>query len=58
MLSSCYAKGDASTITGTRKPAQIEETAIAADWELDEWTVSQIEALLKQREEELAGLKA
>ena len=45
-----------SAITGTRKPSQIEETAIAGDWELDEWTLAQVDALLKQREEELAGL--
>ena len=47
-----------SAITGTRKPSQIEETAIAGDWELDDWTLAQIDALLKKRDEELAGLKA
>ncbi len=47
-----------SAITGTRKPEQIEETAVAGDWELDDWTLAQVDALLKQREEELAGLKA
>ena len=43
-----------SAITGTRKPEQIEETAAAGDWELDDWTLAQVDALLKQREEELA----
>ncbi|UCH62565.1 MAG: aldo/keto reductase [Fidelibacterota bacterium] len=47
-----------SAITGARKPKQIEETALAGDWELDDWTISQIEALLEKRDEELAGLKA
>lgn len=45
-----------SAITGTRKPEQIEETAAAIDWELDDWTVAQIEALLKKRGEELGSL--
>ena len=45
-----------SAITGARKPSQIEETAIAGDWELDDWTLAQIDALLEKREEELAGL--
>ena len=45
-----------SAITGTRKPEQIEETAAAGDWVLDDWTVAQIDALLKKREEELARL--
>ncbi len=45
-----------SAITGTRKPEQIEETAAATDWELDDWTVAQIEALLKKRGEELVSL--
>ncbi|MFB0516596.1 MAG: aldo/keto reductase [Candidatus Neomarinimicrobiota bacterium] len=45
-----------SAITGTRKPEQIEETAPAADCELDGWTLAQIDALLKKREEELRSL--
>jgi len=45
-----------SAITGTRKPEQVEETATAGDWELDDWTLAQIDALLNKREEELAGL--
>ncbi len=45
-----------SAITGTRKPEQIEETAAAGDWVLDDWTLAQIDALLKKREEELARL--
>ena len=47
-----------SAITGTRKPEQIEETAAAGDWELDDWTLAQIDALLKQRDEELAHLSS
>ncbi len=47
-----------SAITGTRKPEQIEETAMAGDWELDNWTLAQIDALLKQRDEELAHLSS
>jgi len=45
-----------SAITGTRKPGQIEETALAGDWKLDDWTVARIDAVLKKREEELAAL--
>ena len=45
-----------SAITGTRKPSQIEDTATAGDWELDDWTTAQIEALLAKREEELESL--
>ena len=45
-----------SAITGTRKPEQIEETVLAGDVELDEGTVSQINALLDMREEELERL--
>ena len=47
-----------SAITGTRKPGQIQETAAAAGWVLDEWTQEQIEALLNKRDEVLAGADA
>lgn len=43
-----------SAITGARKPGQIKETAMAAGWVLDEWTVQQIEALLNKRDKVLA----
>ena len=41
-----------------RRWAPIEETVLAGDVELDDWTLAQIDALLKKREEELAGLEA
>lgn len=45
-----------SAITGTRKPGQIQETAGAAGWVLDTWTLRQIGALLNKRDEEVAGV--
>ena len=47
-----------SAITGARKPGQIKETAMAAGWVLDEWTVQQIEALLNKRDKVLAEANA
>ena len=47
-----------SAITGARKPGQIKETAMAAGWVLDEWTVQQIEALLNKRDKMLAEANA
>jgi aryl-alcohol dehydrogenase-like predicted oxidoreductase len=44
-----------SAITGTRKPAQIEETAAAADHHLDGETLLRIEDILKKREEDIAA---
>ncbi len=46
-----------SAITGTRKPEQIQETAVAGDWDLDGETAIQIENLLAKRDEELERLK-
>jgi aryl-alcohol dehydrogenase-like predicted oxidoreductase len=42
-----------SAIVGARKPAQIEETAKAADWELSRDDIAQIDRLLKERERAL-----
>lgn len=47
-----------SAITGTRKPGQILETAEAANWSLDESTISEIEQILGRRDEMLASLTA
>jgi aryl-alcohol dehydrogenase-like predicted oxidoreductase len=44
-----------SAITGTRKPAQIEETAAAADHSLDGETSLRIEDILKKREENITA---
>ncbi|MFC1618504.1 aldo/keto reductase [Candidatus Neomarinimicrobiota bacterium] len=44
-----------SAITGTRKPAQIEETAAAADHPLDGETLLRIEDILKKRQEDIAA---
>lgn len=38
-----------SAIVGARRPAQIEQIAPAADWQLDERTVQEIDALLEER---------
>jgi aryl-alcohol dehydrogenase-like predicted oxidoreductase len=42
-----------SAITGTRKPAQIEETALAGSVDLDDEILTDIESLLEEREERL-----
>jgi aryl-alcohol dehydrogenase-like predicted oxidoreductase len=43
-----------SAIVGARKPAQIEETAKAADWELSPEDIAEIERLLSERKEALS----
>lgn len=45
-----------SAITGTRKPAQIEETAKAAEYIPDDEVLARIEDVLKKRQAELAAL--
>jgi aryl-alcohol dehydrogenase-like predicted oxidoreductase len=45
-----------SAITGTRKPAQIKETAAAADYLLDGETLKRVENILKKRQEDIAAL--
>ncbi len=45
-----------SAITGTRKPAQIDETAKAADWRLDEGVIDEITGILTDRDEQIAQL--
>lgn len=45
-----------SAITGTRKPAQIEETAVAAEHFLDDETLVRIENILKKHQEDIAAL--
>jgi aryl-alcohol dehydrogenase-like predicted oxidoreductase len=45
--------GVTSAIVGARKPAQIEETAQAADWELSGEDIAQIDKLLAERERAL-----
>ncbi len=42
-----------SAIVGARKPSQIEETALAADFEIPKATLANIEKLLKERNEEI-----
>ena len=42
-----------AAIVGARRPEQIEETAPAADWQLSADEISEIEALLHQREQAL-----
>lgn len=42
-----------AAIVGARKPSQIEETAPAADWELSEKDIKQIELLLAKRQEKV-----
>jgi aryl-alcohol dehydrogenase-like predicted oxidoreductase len=39
-----------AAIVGARRPSQIEETAGAADWELDDEEIKKIDALLEERE--------
>jgi aryl-alcohol dehydrogenase-like predicted oxidoreductase len=39
---------------GARRPAQLEETAGAADWSLDKEDIEEIETLLTEREKKLA----
>ncbi|MEE9465811.1 MAG: aldo/keto reductase [Candidatus Neomarinimicrobiota bacterium] len=43
-----------SAISGTRKPAQIDETAKAADWRLDESVVDAIASILTERDKQIA----
>ena len=45
--------GVTSAIVGARKPAQIEETAKAADWELSREDIAEIDRLLDERERAL-----
>ncbi|MCK4577410.1 MAG: aldo/keto reductase [Candidatus Marinimicrobia bacterium] len=45
-----------SAITGTRKPHQIEETIIAGEWQLDKWTIQQVDALVDKRDEQIEVL--
>jgi aryl-alcohol dehydrogenase-like predicted oxidoreductase len=45
-----------SAITGTRKSAQIKETAAAADYLLDGETLKRVENILKKRQEDIAAL--
>ena len=45
-----------SAIVGARKPAQIEETAPAGDWELAEPDINEIERLLAERDQKLSQL--
>lgn len=45
-----------AAIVGARSPEQIAETALAGDWELDEATISEIEAILEEREKKIAAL--
>ena len=45
-----------SAIVGARSPQQIEGTANAANWQFDASTQAQIDALLKQRADQLAEL--
>jgi aryl-alcohol dehydrogenase-like predicted oxidoreductase len=42
-----------AAIVGARRPAQIEETAAAADWRLTEKDIDEIEALLAERKRKL-----
>lgn len=44
-----------AAIVGARRPAQIEETAPAADWVLPDEVIEEIEALLKERDERIAA---
>ncbi len=44
-----------SAITGTRKPEQIKETAVAAEWTLDTETIEEIATLLDDREKQIAS---
>lgn len=46
-----------AAIVGARKPSQIEETAPAADWTLSSEDLAEIDALLAEREQALAGLR-
>ena len=45
-----------AAIVGARRPAQIEETAPAADWALSGEDIAAIDALLEERERALAGV--
>ncbi|MBD3162909.1 MAG: aldo/keto reductase [Candidatus Eisenbacteria bacterium] len=45
-----------SAIVGARRPDQIEQTAPAADWELSEETIAEIDRLLAERERAIAAL--
>ena len=45
-----------SAIVGARSPGQIEGTATAADWKLDDSTVGEVEALLKDRIKQLESI--
>jgi aryl-alcohol dehydrogenase-like predicted oxidoreductase len=47
-----------SAIVGARKPSQIEASAPAADWRLDDATMGEIEALLQKRYKELEAAGA
>jgi aryl-alcohol dehydrogenase-like predicted oxidoreductase len=38
-----------AAIVGARRPSQIEETALAADWDLSQEDVAAIEALLQNQ---------
>ncbi len=47
-----------AAIVGARRPAQIEETAAAADWWLSPEEINEIEALLAERQQRLLGKNA
>ena len=42
-----------SAIVGARRPEQIEETAAAADWDLPQEVLSQVDRLLRERDQQL-----
>ena len=44
-----------AAIVGARRPGQIEETVHAGDWSLNNEEIDEIESLLADREEKLAG---
>jgi len=46
-----------SAITGTRKASQIDETAQAAEWRLDESVIDEIAGILTERDEQIAQVK-
>jgi len=44
-----------AAIVGARRPGQIAETATASDWDLNKDEIDEIERLLSERQEKLAG---
>jgi len=44
-----------AAIVGARRPSQIQETALASDWQLGQDDIDKIETLLKKRQEKLNG---